>query len=684
MSPVIAFCLVFMVISHHTSHVDSLVEVEVEDFLIPTSDDLIRTGNGTHPCDLIGSHNSTVQSFTIWGNSTVDCSVNVTVLSKGRVYLEVIDGHMIGTDFLYVKRLGAEGICKRFVAYTDYSNHDTFCPLSFSDSNFTIQFRSDITLQLTIQLTELTSLTDPELKESDCEDLGQSVEVGTHEGQRSSCQRAKYYNQVIACEYRERDKIWDYLSGWSYDTKCEISCPLNCNCSLGVDKEVIQECLDSSHKVTNQPSIMIYPTDVSNLNLSHNSLTTLNSKTFVAIGDGIERLDLGFNKLILEVGMFQNLINLLELGLTDNWLTDIGYGVFSDLKSLKQLWLYRNQLTSMVHGVFEGLGDLEKLILWGNKMSSVHLGLLANLTKLKELWLNGNKLVVLENGVFEGLGDLERLELQDNHLSSIQVGLLANLTKLKLLWLHGNKLSMLEDCMFEGLGNLEGLSLFDNKLSKIQTGTFTDLSKLSYLFLDSNKLVHLNMIASAKMCNLRKFHAENNTLTTLHPDTFQCMTSLVYILLDHNKLTYLNASLFKGLKNLEELVLADNFLRSLPAAIFRDLLNLHLLDIKNNRLHKIPQLYYMTNLKELKMTGNPFNWIISQSFDNLTKYVQIYVDQPEVCLCYATHVIKCSYTLPISQYFTCDRLLAEKAGVIVMFMLGFGAVFGNTCVLAKK
>ena len=131
---------------------------------------------------------------------------------------------------------------------------------------------------------------------------------------------------MITCEYRVRDVIWDYLSGRSYDTMCGASCSLNCNCTLG-DNEIIQECLNK-HRITEQSSIVIFPTNVSNLNLSRNSLRTLNSRAFVAIGDMIERLDLGFNKLILEVGMFQNLVNLLELGLTDNGLRGES-GVFS-------------------------------------------------------------------------------------------------------------------------------------------------------------------------------------------------------------------------------------------------------------------------------------------------------------------------------------------------------------------
>ena len=768
MSPFVTLSTILAVIlfSHQVNHVKPLVEVS----LILTSDD----PNGTDPCAISGSQNSTVQNITIWGSTTVNCSVYVTVLSEGKVYLEVTDGQTNGTDYLYVKRLGYEGICRRFVAYTNHSNQDTLCPISFSQSNLTIQFRGDITLQV----TGISSISNVDLGENGCEYRESSNEVDTYEGQVSSCQRAKGYNQVITCEYRVRDEIWDYLSRWSYDTKCDASCPLNCNCTLG-DNEIIQECLNK-HRITEQLSIMIFPTNVSNLNLSRNSLSTVNSKAFVAIGDMIERLDLGFNKLTLEVGMFQNLANLLELGLADNGLTGIPIGAFSGLKSLKELWLYRNSLTVLEVGVFDGFGELERLVLWGNKLSSIQVSLLANLTRLRELylyknkisvlevgvfdrlgalqilslqenelssiqvgllanptrlrqlWLNRNNLSALEVGVFDGLGDLEMLALQDNKLSSIQVGLLANLTRLRGLLLNRNNLSVLEVGVFDGLGDLERLDIHSNQLSSIQVGSlanftrlkelslyrnklsvlengvfdglrdlktllfwgnelsnvqiqvFKGLSDLTFLSLHYNKLIHLDMIAHANMCFLIYLYINNNILTTLHPHTFQCMASLQYLLLDQNKLTHLNSNLFHGLNSLRELVLADNFIHSLPYTLFIDLLNLHLLDLKNNRLHELPQLYHITNLKEMKITGNPLKWITSRSFDNLPTSVQIYVDQPEVCICYATKITVCSYTLPLSQYFTCDRLLAEKAGVIVMFTFGFGAMFANAGVLITK
>ena len=721
MSPFIELSVIFaaMVLSHQANNMHPSVKAS----LVSTSDD----PNGTHPCVLSGEQNSTVQNCTIWGNTAVDCTVTVNVLLQGRVYLEVIDGQMVGTDYLYVERLGYEGVCKRFVAYTNCSNQDTLCPISFSQSNLTIQFRGNITLQF----TALSLVPDADLGQNDCEDFGQTIEVGTHEGQMPSCQEAKGYNQVITCRNRVRDEIWITRLDWSHDTWCNGSCAMGCNCTLG-DREVIQECLNDEHTITKQSSIMIFPTDVSNLNLSHSGLSTLDRRAFVAIGKKIERLDLGFNKLFLEVGMFQNLVNLLELGLTDNGLTGIPRGAFIGQKSLQQLWLYRNSLTVLEDGVFDGLRDLEFLMLRDNELSSIQVGSLANLTRLRRLWINDNKLTVLQDGLFEGLGDLETLSLRDNELASIQLGSLANLstlltlwlnsnkltvlkdgifdglgnletlvlwgnelasiqlgslaklTRLRELWLHNNKISVLEDGIFDGLGNLEKLSLWDNELAIIQTRTFQGLSRLRSLFLDVNKLVHLNMVTSGKMCLLRNFAANNNTLTTLHPDTFECMTVLKYLFLYQNKLTYLDSRIFKGLGRLKELILADNCIRSLPDMIFTDLLNLHLLDLKNNELQEVPQTFYMTNLMEMKITGNPLKWITSQSFYNLTTSVQIYVDQPEVCLCYATNFTRCDYSKPLSQYFTCDQLLSENAGVIVMFILGFGGIFGNSCVLIKK
>ena len=390
------------------------------------------------------------------------------------------------------------------------------------------------------------------------------------------------------------------------------------------------------------------------------------------------------NLILLQGGVFDGLGALDVLALWGNELSSIQVGSLANLTSLKELFLHTNKLTLLQDGAFGGLGALEILSLWGNELSSIQVGSLANLTSLKELFLHTNKLTLLQDGAFGGLGALEILTLYDNKLSSIQVGLLANLTSLKELMLDKNKLAVLQVGVFDGLGALGILSLLDNELSSIQVGAFQGLRQLTYLFLNNNKLVHMNMIASAKLCLLIKFTAHINILTTLPPDTFQCMTSLEYLLLDQNMLTYIDSELFHGLKSLRELVLADNFISLLPVNVFKSLRNLHLLDLKNNLLLEIPQLFHMTNLMEIKITGNPLKWFSGHSFDNLTTSLQLYVNQPEVCLCYATNIIKCTYELPISQYFTCDRLLAEKAGVIITFILGFGAIFGNACVLVRK
>ena len=442
--------------------------------------------------------------------------------------------------------------------------------------------------------------------------------------------------------------------------------------------------------------------------LYRNSLTVLEDDIFDGLGD-LERLVLQDNKLssiqvgalanltrltelwlngnklsVLEDGVFDGLGDLERLVLQDNKLSSIQVGLLANLTRLTELWLNINNLSVLEDGAFDGLGALEILSLQENKLSSIQVGLLANLTGLRELDLYGNNLSVLEAGAFDGLGALEILYLHENKLASIQVGLLANITRLKQLSLYRNKLSVLENGVFDGLRSLNYLWLWSNELSNIQMQAFKGLSKLTHLYLENNKLMHLDMVFYANMCLLTHLTVNNNTLKTLHPNTFQCMTSLQYLLLDQNKLTYTDSKLFQGLRSLKDSVLADNLIHSLPYKIFKDLLNLNLLDLRNKRLHELPQVYHMTNLKEMKITGNPLKWITSQSFDNLTKSVQIYVDQPEVCLCYPTKITKCNYTLTLSQYFTCDRLLAEKAGVIVMFILGFGAIFANAGVLITK
>ena len=65
--------------------------------------------------------------------------------------------------------------------------------------------------------------------------------------------------------------------------------------------------------------------------------------------------------------------------------------------------------------------------------------------------------------------------------------------------------------------------------------------------------------------------------------------------------------------------------------------------------------------------------------------MEVLVTQHEVCECYIPRNVTCNAGLPTrSPYLTCDRLLSEKALVVVTWMIGLNAFFGNMFVLVWR
>ena len=99
--------------------------------------------------------------------------------------------------------------------------------------------------------------------------------------------------------------------------------------------------------------------------------------------------------------MFEGLLSLQKLSLSDNNITDIESGSFSPLTKCIQLWLKNNKLTQFRMGMFAGLDSLEALILTKHLIYDIEDGSFANLKQLRRLFVNENKLRFLDKNTFE-------------------------------------------------------------------------------------------------------------------------------------------------------------------------------------------------------------------------------------------------------------------------------------------
>ena len=444
------------------------------------------------------------------------------------------------------------------------------------------------------------------------------------------------------------------------------------------------------------------------LDFQYNSLVTLDTGLFVNL-HSLTSLFLHSNALVkLDVGLFANLQSLMHLSLHSNSLATLDAGVFANLYNLTHLSLFKNSMVTLDAGVFANQHSLTELSLDHNALVTFNVGVFVNLHSLTYLDLSDNSLVTLDAGVFATLHSLKHLHLSSNSLVTLNVdvfadlhslielslahnllvtlhvGVFANLHSLVQFSLNSNALVALHAGVFTNLHNLAYLNLNNNSLVTLDGGVFADLNNLITLGLDHNALVALQMHVFVTLHKLRILYLIDNELVALDHRTFHELVELRFLYLNNNKINHFADGTFSNLFHLEKLSVAFNGLTFLPFNIFEDLHNLVQLDLSGNRLQTIPQIGHMTLLSTLDLFGNPLVKITKNMFARVESTVSIFVDQPEVCICYLNGSDTCFNTIKPSPYLTCGQLLSLSALSVFIWIIGCCAIFGNVFVVWWK
>ena len=132
---------------------------------------------------------------------------------------------------------------------------------------------------------------------------------------------------------------------------------------------------------------------------------------------------------------------------------------------------------------------------------------------------------------------------------------------------------------------------------------------------------------------------------------------------------------------MSHLTLSNNRLTHLPYDIFKDMTNLTFLDLSVNRLNNIPNIKHLINLQVIDISNNILQHISEILVSSLSSNTKIFASQHEVCECYVPDYVICSAADNRSPYLTCDRLLSDRALLVVMWLIGLGALCGNLFVL---
>ena len=440
------------------------------------------------------------------------------------------------------------------------------------------------------------------------------------------------------------------------------------------------------------------------LYISGNELKTLPAGIFDEL-KFLQFLSLSDNQIMsLDANIFKNLTMLTKLYVAGNVLQIVPTGMLEELKILQYVSLSRNQIVSLDASTFRNTSMLLYLNLDENELKTLPTSLFEELKWIQTLGLRKNQIILLDDDTFKGLKNLRELHLSQNLLRNISSRLFRDLRNLLFLflyenqltliqagalhhanlyglWLQKNQLLNLDKDLFGGSSRLDVLSLNTNGMKHVAVGLFNKLVKLQLLILSDNQISHLNGDVFQGLYQIKLLDMMNNMLVALPQTLFRNLTFLESIFLTGNQLKKLETDLFQGLINLKSLYLNFNKFARFDFDVLKHAINLKDVILNNNTIYSMVNMPNGSQLEYLNLRQNPLTRITSQTLLFLSKEADLLVSQHEICECYASNREQCSAENERSPYLTCDRLMSDRVLLAMMWLIGLGALSGNSFVL---
>ena len=352
--------------------------------------------------------------------------------------------------------------------------------------------------------------------------------------------------------------LWIYISCFTNLATGGLSTSCNsvCECYNSMDTFTVH-CANKG--LSSVPSDI--PDNVTNLDLSKNSIPYLNTLTFQNSHlRNLLRLDLRLcNIREMEEDILDNLVSLEELHLDQNKLQLLSPNTFSFLKNLQILSLNNNDLISIGNSTFKGL-------------------------RLDHLNLNDNSpLFEIEPAAFVN-SSIAYLSIDRCSLSTISTHTLQFLKDSiqVFFWSNSYRPLKIPEQLFNGF-HLDTLHMSEDGITNVD---FLKNTNVVHLDLSGNPLgeIYLNFqgaeglktteYLSLSGCHLKDFQIQEST----------SLSKLEELDLSHNRLTALRPKTFLRTRQLTRIDLTGNLLQTLPETLFRPLNSLEFMDLSTNPL----------------------------------------------------------------------------------------------------
>ena len=459
--------------------------------------------NASNPCSV--NIYSTEGLIQLRGSETHSCNLQVTATQETHIQL-LIPGRNASQKFafVYIERTDLEHCSNKYFAYREEVDTCTSVLLS-RNIQITLQGSTSIYI-IAIPESETLSI---------CPEYVNSVHSNKSVSQ-PDCKDVRGYNDKITCDPK--------------DDRCRLKFPTNCSVTLGYNEIVYENC--NSDLSQHPAAIIIYPKNITILDLANNNIANINANSFHSI-DSLQVLVLSHNYLsTLHDEMFLGLQTLTRLHLSFNNLELLEDRCFAGLDELRHLYLWVNKLKTLSANLFQNLINLEILYLDVNKIALLDAKLFIKLSKLTHLGLSSNMLSVLPRSVFKGLNELKHLFLYDNKIKDLPVGLFQNNKNLIQLDIYFNSIvsinrttdprKKLDKNLFQGLKSLSMLSLAYNAITYLDRDIFKDTISLRFIDLSSNRLIEIPNIKH--LINLYHLNIVGNTFIFVFHDAFSALS----------------------------------------------------------------------------------------------------------------------------------------------------------------
>ncbi|XP_055970361.1 toll-like receptor 3 isoform X2 [Sorex fumeus] len=358
--------------------------------------------------------------------------------------------------------------------------------------------------------------------------------------------------------------------------------------------------------ISNLTFLGLNPTNLTILDLSHNSLNVIGNDSFTWLPH-LECVFLEYNNIQhLYSRSFYGLLNVRHMNLRHAFT--------------KQSFLLAS-LPEIDDFSFQWLKRLEYLDMADNNFPNTKSSMFTGLIKLKYLNLANSfaSLRILTNETFLSLthSPLLLLNLTRNKISRIESGAFSWLRQLKILDLGLNEIEQkLTGQEWRGLENIVEIYLSYNKGLQLMENSFALVPSLQRLMLRRVALKNVDNSPSPfhPLHNLVILDLSNNNIANVKEELLDGLEKLEILNLQHNNLARLwkhanpggPVYFLKGLSHLHVLNLESNGFDEIPAEMFKDLFELRTILLGMNNLNTLPPSVFdsQVSLKSLSLQKN--------------------------------------------------------------------------------